>query len=108
MPEGGGGQLIAAQEGRRLIGAVGRRELPAALSHVRCVQQLDGAGEVIGPGDELRIEAEDDAVVAVEALGKRLLVGLGLADGYESIGPSGRNLASVELVGKCAVDDVLR
>ncbi len=49
----------------------------------------------------------DDVVVAVEAGGERLLVGLRLADGDEAVGPLGGDFACVELVGQAAVDNVL-
>lgn len=55
----------------------------------------------------MRVEAEDYAVVAVEAGGAGLLVRGGLADGDEAVGPCGWDLAGVKFVGEGAFDDVL-
>ena len=76
MPESGGGELVAAQDGRGLVGGAGWSELLATLGHLRGVEEPGGAGEFVGQGDKIGIEPEDDPVVAVEAVCERRLVGL--------------------------------
>ena len=81
----------------------------AAGGHAFGVEEWGVAKEREGVSDERGVEAEDDAVVAVEAVGEGLLAGEGFADGDEAVGPGGivwRNFAGVELVGEGAVDDV--
>ena len=105
VPVGGGGEVVAAEdEGRAMGGGFG--VLAAAFFDGGGVGEGRVFGEVEGPGDELRVEAVDDAVVA-EAGGAGLLVGRGFAEGDVAGLPVVGDFAGVDLVGEVAVDDVV-
>ena len=103
MPEGGGGEVVAAEdEGWAMSG--GAFVLHAALGDLGGVGESDVFGEVEGPVYEGGVEVVDVAVVA-EAGGAGLLVGGGLAEGDVAGLPVFGDLAGVDLVGQVAVDD---
>ena len=105
MPEGGCGEVVAAEdEGRAMGGGFGI--LHATLLDLRGVGEFGIFSEIKGPVDEGGIEVVDVAVVA-EACGAGLFIGCGLAEGDVAGLPVLRNLAGVDLMGEVAVDDVV-
>ncbi len=115
MPEGGAGEIVAAQdEGWAMGGAVGVVDVVLHATGFNSVGigELDIFGEVEGPAHESGVEVIDVAVVSVETSLTGLFVRGGLAERDVAGGPEFlvfggglRDLAWIDLVGLVGVDD---